>query len=1302
MERARDTGQAVLSGKVTLIVDGDKGHSTGFLIYVPVYQKGLPTNTVEERRIALYGYVFSAFSARNFLNAIFPEGLIFTHLQIFDGRETTPEALLFDSQGQTGIPHLALNDIEKETVVELAGHAWTLRLSPTPAFQSGVDRSLPWTILGGGIFLSISFCLLIWSQQRTRDTALQLRRSEAHLFATLHSIGDAVISTDALGCVTALNPVAERLTGWRLSEARERPIAEIFHIINEETRQPAAIPIDAVLATGEIRGLANHTALIARDGTQYLIDDSAAPIRDIHGRLTGVVMVFRDVTDQRRAQQEILSLNESLEQRVRERTEALAHAKKDWEKTYDAVPDMIAILGTDYRIIRGNRALADRLGLHPRDLVGKFCYEYIHGTSEPHPACPHRQMLADGQPHATEMQEPHIGGVLDVSVTPLRDDSGALICSVHSIRDITNRKKTEEKLLENERLYRSLVELSPDLIGIHCEGKWVFMNDTGARLLGGSSPADFIGKPILDIIHPDFRQTVINRICRIADAGQKSQTLEQKLIRLDGTVIEVEGAGVPIIFKGKPAIQVVIRDISERKRIEDEKNAVTDRLLKVAIHIPGLIYQFRIRPDGTSHFPFASHGINKIYGVSPDDVVEDASAVFDAVHPEDRERVAKKIAESAEKLTVWHDEYRTILPTGQSIWVEGIATPEKLKDNSILWHGYIKDISDRKLADEKLRKSEQRLAYLFSVNPTVAYTLDVSFAPTWVSSNIISLMGYRSEEVLTPNWWRDNLHADDRKQAISKSASVLAKGRVTQEYRFLKKNGDVIWVHDELRLLCDKCGNPTELIGAWTNISERKKAEQDRIFRIVAEQASEAKSAFVANMSHEIRTPLNAILGFAQILVQDPTLTDRQAEQMQTIIRSGQHLLSLVNDILQLSRIEAGRSQLNMTNCRLDHLLDDIDMMFRSQVEEKGLQLIVERKKSVSWSINVDNGKLRQVIINLMSNALKFTKTGKIWLRVKVDTATEDVIQNQGGMRLQVDVEDTGPGIVDAELDSIFDAFAQSEAGIKAGGTGLGLTISKRLIELMGGTITVKSSLSKGTCFCFQVPVARADIMVETPIKEKMRSILHLAPGTGPFHILVVDDHKDNRDLLRAILQPLGFEIAEAVNGQEAIDFLEKFSPHAILMDLRMPVMNGYEATIWIKASEKNRTIPIIAVTASAFEDDEKAILATGVDGYIRRPVDRGELLEMLEKLIGLRYEYTAEETSDTRGAPSRSLTSEDLALLPVELVQSMQQAVEAGEMVKLKMLIAQVEKMNSAVARGLLILSNNYDYEKLKKILKR
>lgn len=226
--------------------------------------------------------------------------------------------------------------------------------------------------------------------------------------------------------------------------------------------------------------------------------------------------------------------------------------------------------------------------------------------------------------------------------------------------------------------------------------------------------------------------------------------------------------------------------------------------------------------------------------------------------------------------------------------------------------------------------------------------------------------------------------------------------------------------------------------------------------------------------------------------------------------------------------------------------------------------------------------------------------------------------------------------------------------------------------------------------------------MVETPIKEKMRSILHLAPGTGPFHILVVDDHKDNRDLLRAILQPLGFEIAEAVNGQEAIDFLEKFSPHAILMDLRMPVMNGYEATIWIKASEKNRTIPIIAVTASAFEDDEKAILATGVDGYIRRPVDRGELLEMLEKLIGLRYEYTAEETSDTRGAPSRSLTSEDLALLPVELVQSMQQAVEAGEMVKLKMLIAQVEKMNSAVARGLLILSNNYDYEKLKKILKR
>ncbi len=494
-----------------------------------------------------------------------------------------------------------------------------------------------------------------------------------------------------------------------------------------------------------------------------------------------------------------------------------------------------------------------------------------------------------------------------------------------------------------------------------------------------------------------------------------------------------------------------------------------------------------------------------------------------------------------------------------------------------------------------------------------------------------------------------------------------------------------------------------------TEITERKRAEAAMLkseealhaARKVAEAANRAKSIFVANMSHEIRTPMNAILGFAQILERDPSLTPQQAEHVRIIARSGGHLLHLINDILDMSKIEAGRTDLNEVDFCLHDLLSDLELMFRSRAAAKGLQLLVERDESVPRYVTTDDGKLRQVLVNLMGNAVKFTETGGVALRVRVEAVEGETLKDKVSLRLMVEVEDTGPGIPDLDMGRIFDAFQQTATGAKAGGTGLGLAISRKFVEIMGGELTVKSQVNTGSCFRFEVLLTQAGDIAEQE-QPTLRRIVGMEPGAGPFRILVVDDIPDNRTLLCELLRPVGFEIAEASNGVEALDVFDNWSPHAVLMDMRMPIMDGYEATRRIKATAAGSAIPVIAVTASAFEDDFEQVMATGMYAYLRKPFRTEDLFEMLGKCLGLHYVF-ADDIADAPGHNKAApLTMESIAALPQDIVEAMRQAVEEGNMARLTELVAQVEKIDSATARGLQALTDRYDYKKLSQWLEK
>ena len=484
-------------------------------------------------------------------------------------------------------------------------------------------------------------------------------------------------------------------------------------------------------------------------------------------------------------------------------------------------------------------------------------------------------------------------------------------------------------------------------------------------------------------------------------------------------------------------------------------------------------------------------------------------------------------------------------------------------------------------------------------------------------------------------------------------------------------------------------------------IVQRTKIEAELVkAKEVAEAANKTKSAFLANMSHELRTPLNAILGFAQLMTRSQNLSPENQENLGIISRSGEHLLTLINNVLDLSKIEAGRTTLNESNFDLYRLLDDVEEMFQFKADDQRLQLLFDRADVVPQYVRADKVKLRQVLINLLNNAIKFTESGGVSVRVSIANS-QSAIPNGNQCQISFAVEDTGPGIAPEELDSLFTAFVQTESG-KASqeGTGLGLPISRKFVELMGGKITVSSQLGHGTIFKFDIQatiVDRSDI--ETP--RSHHRVIALEPDQPRYRLLIVDDKWNNRQLLIKLLNPLGFQLREANNGQEAIEIWQSWEPHLIWMDMRMPVMNGYEATKQIKATTKGQATAIVALTASVLEEERAVILSAGCDDFLRKPFREADIFDTMHKHIGVRYVYTDPTLGDSKATANvEQLTTAAFAALPPELLAKLKQALLNVDLDLIDSLSSQISELNPALAQALADSIDNFEYDKILNLL--
>jgi two-component system sensor histidine kinase EvgS len=619
------------------------------------------------------------------------------------------------------------------------------------------------------------------------------------------------------------------------------------------------------------------------------------------------------------------------------------------------------------------------------------------------------------------------------------------------------------------------------------------------------------------------------------------------------------------------------------------------------------------------------------------------------------------------------------------------------------------EIRERIRIQDELKESEERYRSMYKRTPVMLHSLNTEGRLVSVSDYWLEVFGYEREEVLgrkVSEFFTEESICYFKEIGFPK---FLKDGFVKDiAYQFVRKNGEVFDTLLSSVFEKDKHGNPIYSLSVIIDITERRRAEQEIIkAKEAAEAANRAKSEFLANMSHEIRTPMNAIMGFTELLsslVKD----ERQKNYIQTIHSSGKNLLTLINDILDLSKIEAGKLDIKYEPLDIHHLFGEIRQFFALKISEKNLDFITEVSEDIPKSLLLDEVRTRQVLFNLIGNALKFTEKG--YVKIKAQRAAQRC-DDRGRLDLIISVEDTGIGIAPDVRTKIFETFTQQEGKStrKYSGTGLGLTISKRLTEMMNGEISLRSEQGKGSIFEIRLRNVAVSGVISPAESEKLSAKENIIDENKT--ILIVDDVCTNRLLMKAFFKNMKIRIIEAEDGLQAVNAAEQALPDIVLMDISMPVMDGYEATKKIKETITSKTIPVIAVTAHAMPEDKQRILAAGFDGYLAKPFRRAVLFQELSRFIP----YSEDSVKCEVLSSTESLLPETVGKLP-EITEQLEnkfaplyrKTVESRNFADIQAFAKQIGAFGKqyslgrfiALGRELLIHVGNFDIDKIETAL--
>jgi two-component system sensor histidine kinase/response regulator len=899
---------------------------------------------------------------------------------------------------------------------------------------------------------------------------------------------------------------------------------------------------------------------------------------------------------------------------------ALVESERKYRNLVETSQDIIWSIDLNGHLTFINQAVEQVLGFKPEEMVGRPPVDFIHPVRKAQDMTALQHILA-GEPmyQYESICLAKTGREVDLvfKAIPLKDPVGNIIGVTGTAVDISDRKRAEAILQESENRFRSLIQdLQVGIILFQGTAGEIALCNPKAQKLLGLSETQLLSKthfdPTWDVLYEDgsvFPKSEYPVTQAIA-TGHAVNNVVMGVYRPHlGDRIWIMVNAVPQMDANGTVQQVIcsFSDISDYRRVVSALRASAEREQAVM----RVIEKMRQTLNVQEIFKTTTQEIRELLKC-------DRVAIYQFNDDWSGRFVAESVADGWSPLIEEQEDYPDL--TTRLINDENCLVQQMSRSKTL--------IEDTYLQDTQGGSYSQGLDYL-----CVANIYEAGFSECYLDLlERIQAKAYITVPI----------------QQGSRLWGLLVTYQNDHPRQWQAADIGIV-VH-----IAAQMGVALQQAELFAQVQQQ--AQELRKAKEQADAANRAKSEFLANMSHELRTPLNAILGFTQLLSRDPSLNDNHQEQLDIILQSGEYLLSLINDVLDMSKIDAGRMTLNETTFDLYQLLDSLEEMLYQKATSKSLILRFERTSDIPQFIYADEAKLRQVLINLLGNAIKFTETGEVMLRVKPSPApsislsphppipptpappTSPSPNSPIPLTLTFEISDTGPGIAPEEVDLLFEAFVQTEAGRQSQqGTGLGLAISRRFVMLMGGVITVDSNLGNGATFTVHLPTYVADATrVESNVV--LDRVIGLAPDQPSYRILVVEDQPINRMLPMRLLADIGFEVREAVNGEQAMEINDSWQPHLILMDMQMPVLDGYEATRRIRLAERLRTsmvglfhkVIIIALSASAFEEQRLQMLAVGCDDCIYKPFKANELLSMIARYLNVRYVFAAKQGLDT------------------------------------------------------------------------
>jgi PAS domain S-box-containing protein len=1027
----------------------------------------------------------------------------------------------------------------------------------------------------------------------------------------------------------------------------------------------------------------------------------------------------REITERARAEAELRQYQEHLEELVEERTADLRESEERYRTLFDGVPVGLYRTKPAGQIVDANLAQVQMLGYASREdlLATKSANLY----ADPEERVRWQDLMKrEGVVREFEVQfRRHDGSVIWVNDTAraVKDEQGQVLYYEGRLEDITERKQAEyelhlyqehlEDLIEertvelrkSEERYRTLFDGVPmGLYRTTPEGQLLDANQALVEMVGFPSREELLAAngTASFYVDPEERlrwQALMAREGLVRD-------FEFRHRRYDGTVMWVndkaravmDDHGQVLYYEGS------LEDITERRALEAEIRRQKDYYEALFLNSPVAVVTADLNGDIVSWNPMAE----TLFGYRQEEVI--GKCLNDFVANDDSLR-AEARAYTDQVINVGRVQATTkrTRRDGSLFDVDLLALPMVVAGDKVGFIAIYHDITERRRFEREIRRQKEYYEALFVNNPVAVVTADPDGDIISWNPMAEKLFGYSAEEVIGKSL--DDFVANDdslRAEALQYTNQVITVGRLQATTKRTRRDGTLVDV-ELLALPVVVAGKKVGFIAIYVDVTDLQEARRQ------AEAANQAKSIFLANMSHELRTPLNAILGFTQLMDRDPNLTFHQLEYLGIINRSGEHLLSLINDVLEMSKIEAGKLVLQPKSYDLYRQLGGLEEIFSLRADEKGLALTFVRDENVPQVIVTDEGKLGQVLSNLLGNAVKFTQEGNVTLRVTVPPSVQPSDPQRRTLRFEV--QDTGPGIAREELPAIFDAFVQSETGRRAQeGTGLGLTISREFVQLMGGDLTASSHVGQGSCFWFEVQVGLTTLDEDSArLARASRRVVGLEADQPTRRLLVVDETEVSRLLLVRLLEPIGFQVREASNGQEAIEVWQHWKPHLIWMDMRMPVMDGFEATRRIKAMPGGQETIIIALTASAFGGERQRILSTGCDDFVSKPFREEKIFDMLVKHLGVRFVYEKVDPTPPPKplgypAPQEADTqlAGRLAALPFEWLTRLQQGTMLGDLGQIAELIHLIGAQDKDLAEALETLAHEFEHEKILTLIRQ